>query len=217
MKALDLYQNIKKYFPLIPEGNICTLSVNKTQKNKGILKCDKCTTSPKTLLIDFDEVKELYCKTHKKSSLSSSDGVKNSINKANVFYFIEIKSIQEVFANPKSDVNRGKMTIEQKTIEYGNKSKKKIRDSIKICREIVKDENLFNSNDIHPAFVFVTDMATENVPLDDIVLKLNLLSFDTHIRKELLDIKNSNTISVYYTYCHKFDTEYNSDFTASLI
>lgn len=227
MKASELYQHIiQESDTSVTEQTICILTVNNAMKKKGIFECNRCPIKQNTVLLNFDAVKNLYCKNHKiKKTLSSADGVIYSKNKDNMFYFIEIKSAQEVLDNPKSNFSQGKITIQGQAKEFIKKSSSKLPHSIQICEGFVKQTNLFQEDNLQTGFVFVTDIDTKTQPENSIVMNLHRLreednykqSFNKYMRDNMSNIPNRFHTSLYYTYCQKFDDEYEADFQNSLI
>lgn len=215
MKALNLYQLIKAYTSDVEEQNICKLQ-----------NCKKCSSTQRTLLIDFDAVKEKKFSGHRKQNfITSTDGVKNSPNKENVFYFIESKSIKNVITNPRTNILSDETTIQRQSVKFLNKIDKKLPDSMQICCDIVNDPALF-STELQPALVFVSDIDTKQKPLDSLSMNLKKLSapkiyyeiiFNQNIKTGLNVIKQNRKVNVYYTYCNNFDNELSSDFQNSLI
>ncbi len=212
MKASELYQYIKAHLPGITEKNICALQ-----------NCTKCNMLQNTLLIDFDAVTKEYCRG--RSTLSSTDGVKNSPNKDNVFYFVEIKSIKDVIINPETNTLTNENNANKQSTKFITKIGKKLPNSIEVCNGLVRDNDLFNAN-LLPSLVFVSDIDTNQRPLDSFAMNLKKLSdppayyeivFNQNIKTGLNTIKQKHRVNVYYTYCRLFDKEFNTDFQNSLI
>ena len=212
MKASELYQRIKAYLPDTTEKSICELQ-----------NCNKCNTLQQKVLIDFDTITKEFCRG--RSTLSSTDGVKNSPNKDNVFYFVEIKSIKDVIINPETNTLTNETNANKQSTKFITKIDKKLPNSIEVCRGIVDDNNLFNAN-LQPTLVFVSDIDTNQRPLDSFAMNLKKLSdpptyyeivFNQNIKSGLQSIKQNRRVNVYYTYCGKFDNELLSDFQNSLI
>jgi len=228
MKALNLYQIIKAYTPDVAEQNIC-----------GLQNCNKCDSMQRTMLIDFDAVKEKkYSGLRGQNFVTSADGVKNSFNNENVFYFIESKSIENVITNPRTGKLSDESTIDRQSEKFIDKIEKKLPDSMKICCELANEPALF-STELQPALVFVSDIDTKQEPLNSFFMNLKKLSepevyyetikekygtkvyyeiiFNKKITTGLTKIKQNRKVNVYYTYCIKFDKELSSDFQNSLI
>lgn len=215
MKALNLYRLIKAYTPDVVEQNIC-----------GLQNCNKCSSKQRTMLIDFDAVKEKkYSGLRGQNFVTSADGIKNSPNNDNVFYFIESKSIKDVITNPRTKKISDGHTIQQQSVKFLHKIDKKLPDSMKICCELANEPALFNT-ELQPALVFVSDIDTKQEPLNSLSMKLKALSepdvyyeiiFNQNIKTGLNVIKQNRKVHVYYTYCGKFDDELSSDFQNSLI
>ena len=212
MKGYDLYQQIKSFSPNIVERNICELQ-----------NCSKCKVLQQSLLIDFDTITKEYCRG--RSTLSSSDGVKYSKNKNDVFYFIEIKSIKDAIINPQTNIVNDEDRINSQPNKFLSKIDKKLPNSIEVCCGVSKDNSLFDSK-LQPALVFVSDIDTQQSPLDNFYMNLIKLSdppayyeiiFNKEIRKGLKNIKERRKVKVYYTFCEIFDDELSSDFQNSLI
>ena len=215
MKALNLYQIIKAYTPDVAEQTIC-----------GLQNCNKCGSMQRTMLIDFDAVKEKkYSGLSRQNFVTSADGVKNSLNNENVFYFIESKSIKNVITNPRTGELSDEPTIDRQSDKFIDKIEKKLPDSMKICCELANEPALF-STELQPALVFVSDIDTKQEPLDSFYMNIKKLSepqvyyeirFNQKIKTGLNVIKQNRKVNVYYTYCGKFDDELNSDFQNTLI
>lgn len=205
-QAFRLYYRLKHYASL-HSTTICML--HKAEANTPCPKTVSfCGKESNYSVINFDSVKEYYCKQNKIKSLASVDAV---MYKKTIFLFVEIKSWKNFeryqLRKSDSDVIRKKKIVDQ-TKKF--KLKEKIVESMTICCEITKDQKLFNKMPV--MYVLITDINTIQDPLTRFRARLGLLSYTSY---NLLNCINA-TMNVLRTVgmntrivcCRQFDQFY---------
>lgn len=129
----------------------------------------KCSTGSSWPVIDFDKIKDVYCKCKKKGSLSSVDGYTHNNN---IFCFVEIKGWNEFLQHNILKLNQAKITKQANRYDF----KKKLLESAEICRQSVHDENLFKEQSL--AAIILTDIDTTLFSN----FEPGLLSFNTNLQ-----------------------------------
>lgn len=205
MTPQELYKAVNAYDTSIEASNVCEL-------HKPCLRTPKCGTKQRSQLIDFDRVKETYCKNNKLPALSSVDGL-TVTDKNKVFFFVEIKSWENVITHPVSGRHADLNVIEKTAREYAQDLAKKLNESQKICCDITKVADLFAS-EIKPALVFVTDIEVKTNPIAALAETLTTIAAsastlktycNTQMNASLENLRKK--IDVYYTTCRNFDQD----------
>ena len=194
MRPSEIYEALLAYKNV--ESDMCS------QKSKCTI-FSTCRAKSVTKVIDFDAVKNEYCKNNKEHSLCKSvDGVCAKQDDS-LFLFIEKKSWSQFFANQKHS--------EERVLEQANdfSLNKKYEESIKICSSIIGQKDVF-TEDNH-AFLFFSDINPDVSPLTALQYNLNMLAGTSTEIKEIA-IKASHTeISKVkckkrrFVFCHDFD------------
>lgn len=167
-----------------------------------------CTTKSATTIIDFDVIKNAYCKQHAiQPYWKSVDGVCTKKDNS-LFLFIEKKSWTQFFQNQK-DLNSTK--IVDQSLKFS--LQKKYEHSVNICENIIEQRNIF-SNENH-GFVFFTDIPSNASPIEILNYKLHLLgSTASYVSNEkIIQAQNASKIQIeevvcskrFYKHCKDFD------------
>lgn len=169
-----------------------------------------CGNVSKVPVLDFDAVKDEFCRGRGNRQLKSVDAV---TYKGGQFLFIEIKSWQNFEAN-QIKKNDPPTIVQQKIERQANdfNLKKKVEDSIKICISLTKCSKLFGKFSV--MYVLVTDVNDVVDPLDRLKGWLDVLSYNSiripdfkrATEKEL----HSTGMVTRYQPCREFDSFYES-------
>lgn len=194
MKPSELYQYLVKTFPTHEVNSICC--VNTTCK-KGVF----CSSQQSYPVIDFDEVKNDYCKRKKMASLASVDAVCVG-GKKHYFCFVELKGWEKYIKYFREQKNSIVDTIKGYNLEG------KLADSQKLCADIVGKNDLFVKMPV--VFLLVTDIDVKTDGMDSFAEMMFTLSETSTIYSECvsetlksLDFKIS--IEHDYISCKDFD------------
>ena len=203
MTPQELYRAVNAYDASIDASNVCEL-------HKPYLRTPKCGTKQRSRLIDFDRVKETYCKNNKLPTLSSVDGLAVT-DKNKIFFFVEIKSWENVITHPITGKQANLNVIEKTAHKYAQELAKKLNESQKICCDITKVADLFTSK-VKTALIFVTDIEVKNNPVAALAETLTTIAASASTLKTYCNAQmNANLenlrkkIDVYYTTCRNFD------------
>lgn len=153
--ASKVYEYIKKYASL-NDNTFC-----------GLHKCvapDICRDKQHHLMLNFDEVKNHFCRIRKISPHKSADGL--SYNANGILFIIEIKGWEAYYIH--SNPNSGEK-IQQKVAEY--KLPKKLSDSLMICKDVL---NVMSPITLPIVYLVVSDINNEGI--ESIERNLLLLS-----------------------------------------
>lgn len=123
MTPQELYRAVNAYDASIGTSKVCEL-------HKPCLRTPKCGTKQRSQLIDFDRVKETYCKNNKLPALSSVDGLAVT-DKNKIFFFVEIKSWENVITHPVTGKQANPNVIEKTARVYAQELAKKLNESQK--------------------------------------------------------------------------------------
>lgn len=196
MTAGEIVEKLKDYSSINLQP-VCSL-------HKECRPKPRCGAYQYSLALNFDKVKETYCKNKGISSKASADGVTERSGK---LVFIEIKGWDE-FLNRLPRYNTSK--IEKQAKKYTDI--KKCIDSIDICKDITAI-NDFSKIEFY--YILVTDIDTKVNPLDRIMWNLDRLAGDsTKIQTvcNLLIEENLNNnfegLDVKYKYYHCRQLDY---------
>lgn len=169
-----------------------------------------CGNASKVPVLDFDAVKDEFCRGRGNRQLKSVDAV---TYKGGQFLFIEIKSWQNFEAN-QIKKNDPPAVVQQKIERQANdfNLKKKVEDSIKICIALTKCSKLFGKFPV--MYVLVTDVNDVVDPLARLKGWLDVLSYNSvripdfkrATEKEL----HSTGMITRYQPCREFDSFFNS-------
>ncbi len=121
--AHGIYEYIKKY-ALLEDNVFCDLH-----------KCaspDKCECKQNHCMLNFDEVKDVYCHNKRITPCKSADGL--SYNNNGILFVIEIKGweLYNKYSKPKTEQD-----VKDKVGEYGLSVK--LSDSLMICKEVLEE------------------------------------------------------------------------------
>lgn len=197
MTPHDLYQKLLSDYPTT-EHILCDLHKPCIPKEH---RCDVVLTHR---LINFDQVKDEYIRNTKQQNKSSVDGY---TYKEALHCFVELKGWKKFL-----EFHTNSVTLES-IKKQANKYdlNKKLIDSIQICTDISKDNDLFHSNAV--AFVLVTDIAIQNDGIVGFWSNLGHLAETSaqweHICNEELRNRLSSlpsNVSTYYVNCQEFET-----------
>ena len=204
--SFRLYHRLKHYASL-RSTSLCILHEAETDK-----PCPQslyfCGTESKISAINFDAVKDHYCKQNKTSSLSSVDAV---MYKNDLFLFVEIKSwrsFERYQMKPTESEADRKKEIENQAKKF--KLKKKVEESMIICCGVSKDKQLFNK--MHVLYVLLTDIDTVIDPMDRFRARLGYLSYKSvnllHFNDASMVELKTVGMDTRYVCCKQFDTFY---------
>lgn len=195
MKPSEIYNALLAFKKV--ESDLCSLKSQCTSFST-------CGTKSTTKVIDFDEVKNEYCRNNAISPLwKSVDGVCAKQNDS-LFLFIEKKSWSQFFRHQEHSKER---IIKQANDFSLNEKYEK---SIEICSNIVGQTNLF-TEDNH-AFLFFSDINPDTSPLTAFQYNLNMLAgTSTEIIKlaigaSLQEICNVKCKKRRFVFCRDFDS-----------
>lgn len=162
-------------------------------------------------VINFDEVKDTFCHRNREHrQLKSVDAV---TYKKDIFLFVEIKSWQnfedhQILRNDSPEVIRQKIT--RKASDFN--LKRKIDDSMVICKELTKCNKLFNK--VPVIYVLVTDVNDVVDPLARLRGWLNVLAYNSknipYYRQASEHELNTINMPTRYQPCRGFDKFYDS-------
>lgn len=148
MTAQEVYNAVEAYAPNAPQ-TACDL-------NKRCNPNRQCASPQTAPMADFDPVKTKWNSSHRKSSMSSVDGLAFNHD---VLCFVEIKSTVnytsfQIKLN-KTDAENS-ATIQQQMAKYSSSLQKKFVDSFAICQGITRDSQFADGISIR--YVLVTDI-----------------------------------------------------------
>lgn len=206
-QSYRLYQRLKHYASLQPT-TVCMLH----EAAPGI-SCPQssvfCGTESHNSAINFDAVKEYYCRQRHIRSMASVDAV---MHKSDLFLFVEIKSwknFEQYQIKPTDSEAVRKQKIEDKAKKF--KLKKKVESSMAICSELSKDTHLFDN--MRVLYVLMTDIDTVVDPMDRFRARLGSLSYKAvnmlHFNDASMSELKTVGMDVRYVFCRKFDDFYN--------
>lgn len=170
-----------------------------------------CSHRNQTIIIDFDHIKDLYCKGQE--PLASVD----AIYKDKELLFIEIKGWKKYLEYHYHNITEKE--IKEQIIKY--KLEKKLQDSLSILVTLVDkaklgDPQLFKS--FPKQYIIVTDISIENDPLEKLAENLTFLatfssglSICKDVTAEQIELFPSDKFSEYnisgpfLVYCKDFD------------
>ena len=215
MSPQELFELIQRYASQ-PVTTVCRLHLAEpgTPCPDSKYFCGNESQKP---AINFDAVKEHYCREHSLGNpLSSVEAV---LCKDDVFLFVEIKSWQnfERYQIKATDSPEEiKRKTEEKALEFNLKGK--IDDSMTICRDIARDKTRDKDalDGMRLIYVLLTDVATVVDPMLKFRARMGLLSYTaTNVTyytsasmKALEQVKKS--VTVRYKYCQNFDRFFDS-------
>lgn len=157
MKPSELYQRLESLYPSHKVQNVCM--VDTSCKKNGF--CPDVQVYP---VLDFDEIKNDFCKGT--ITLSSVDAVcVGELQK--YFCFVELKGWEKYIKY--KDKQRKSIA---KTVS-GYNLEGKLKDSQKLCMEIVADSNIFT--DMPVIFLLVTDIDVKSHGIEAIDEMLEVL------------------------------------------
>lgn len=155
--ASQIYSQIKAYASLEDQA-FCNLH-----------KCvepDKCDSPQHHKMLDFDKVKDTYCKEKGIQSCKSADGL--SYNDNGVLFVVEIKGweLYKRYRNPKTE-----QEVKNKVEKYGLPAK--LSDSLMICRDILSKTEM---SVVLPVVYLVVSDIKKGEAVEEIEANLWLLS-----------------------------------------
>lgn len=157
-------------------------------------------------LVNFDNVKTIYCSKQHMASCKSVDGLGCSNG---TLCFVEIKGWKKFIAyNPNANESHVRRQVE--SYDFANK----FRDSVEICRYFAQDDGFLENNNV--VYVIVTDISVKTNPLLALQENLNVLSctsstMDNICNKYMIPkIKGIQDVKTYYKQCSEFDIFWKS-------
>ena len=194
MTSQQLYDTIKRMYPLSEVLSIC-------YAEQACLRNGFCTHSQSIRVINFDSVKDEFCKGYPEKPSSVDVICVSGTDK--VFYFVELKGWKKYIENVSKQKHTPKDTVE------GYKLSKKLSDSQNICKQIASNKELFS--DIPIRFLLVTDIETKTHGIESFHSLLNQLGeTSSNIYLECLQLAR-NTLDLEigidrdYISCQDFD------------
>lgn len=205
MEPCRIYNFLKTYKNC--ESDMCSLKSVCTEYHS-------CSSKSTTKVIDFDVIKNEYCKQHAiQPNWKSVDGVCAKKDNS-LFLFVEKKSWTQFFLNQKdsSDIN-----IVDQSLKFG--LEEKYEKSVTICENIIGQGNIF-TNDNH-AFIFFTDIPSNANSIEVLNYKLNLLGLTASYvsNEKIIQAQNASKIQMekvvcskrFYKFCRNFDKFINEE------
>lgn len=196
--ALELYNTIRKFYREIPEQTFCEL--------EALCENPLPLCAQKTLVINFDDIKDEYCRQARIDKLSSVDAIGLNRSK-NIFCFIEVKSWSK-FAEHTDNVNEAMISSQISRYDF----QKKFDDSKAICINITGDNDIFKN--IKTAFFIVSDISPKIQPLHALAESLSVLAntssiweneYNKQMESKASGIKPSD-VDKYYISCKDLDS-----------
>lgn len=199
MEAKDIYACIRASYPDL-ETTICQLHKPCSE--------NRCVNASHKHVIDFDQVERCY---HESASSPnpSVDAVTFS-DRNTSFCFVELKGWEKFLVYQLSRFSEDgdkKRAIEKQAKDYN--LKKKLDNSLLLCRQITNNLDCFNQTEV--VFVLVTDIEVEVNPLESLAYQLNMLA-ETSSKWKLICNKSLSQrldkeidIKKYYIQCKDFD------------
>ena len=194
MKPSEIYKALLGYKNV--ESDMCS------QKSQCTI-FSTCSAKSVTKVIDFDKIKDEYCKSNAIHPLwKSVDGVCAKQDDS-LFLFIEKKSWLQFFVHQEHS--------EEKVSEQANdfSLNDKYEKSVEICSKITGQMNLF-TEDNH-AFLFFSDINPDDSPLIALQYNLNMLAgTSTDIKAFAVETTHQEIDKVKckkrrYVFCRNFD------------
>lgn len=162
-----------------------------------------CGAKSVTKVIDFDEIKNEYCRINAIHPMwKSVDGVCAKQNDS-LFLFIEKKSWSQFFAH--QEHSEGRVLEQANDFSLNEKYEK----SVEICNSIIGQNDLF-TEDNH-AFLFFSDINPDTSPLTAFQYNLNMLAgTSTEIQSSAISASNQEIEKVTckkkrFVFCRDFD------------
>lgn len=199
MTPHDLYELIKGMYPHSEVPSIC-------YTDKSCLRNGFCTHVQSTKVINFDKVKDDFCKGQSEKPASVDAICISGSDK--VFYFIELKGWKK-YLETQSKQRRSP----QETVE-GYKLSAKLSDSQRLCERLTSSSKLFA--DIPIRFLLVTDIDTKTHGIESFHSMLNQLGqTSTNIYLDCLQLARNTLeseikIEREYISCKEFDSHMKS-------
>lgn len=201
--AHGIYEYIKKY-ALLEDNVFCDLH-----------KCaspDKCECKQNHCMLNFDEVKDVYCHNKRITPCKSADGL--SYNNNGILFVIEIKGweLYNKYSKPKTEQD-----VKDKVGEYGLSVK--LSDSLMICKEVLEE---LGEIIVPMVYLVVSDIKNEGIK--SFASNLSLLAetsssfshtYGDEIKSQLLKISDIDVGFV--ENCQEIDHELGSWTRARLI
>lgn len=206
MTPSDFYSRLLAYDVTIRACNLCDL--HKPCKVKHL-----CQTPQGAPVLDYDNVKQVYCQRNRLSSLSSADGICIS-GSGQILVFVEMKSWLNVIDNKFNPNSASQQNIKKKAKDYADAVERKMTDSIKIGEGIKDSADEFGS--IPKSIVLVTDIDTGINPLALMAAQLNFLAATASEKQSYCNnlmiqlMPEIPHIPVYYKCCRDFDKFINT-------
>ena len=209
MKAERLFELLQQYGKK-PPTTLCRLHLAEPR-----IPCPQskyfCGKESGKDVVDFDAVKELYCR--KENIHPTWQSVDAVLSKDEIFLFVEIKGWRnfDIFQlkDEGSEEDKKNMVAAQ-TKSF--KLKEKIDCSVKICQSLSKNEKLFEQ--IPTMYVLVTDVETVVDPLVRLRAQLGVLAYKAvniplYTKASLKEL-NALGMNVRYKSCREFDSFFDS-------
>jgi hypothetical protein len=206
MTPSGFYSRLLAYDVTIKDCSLCDL--HKPCKARRL-----CQTPQGTPVLDYDNVKQVYCQRNRLSSLSSADGICIS-GSGHILVFVEMKSWQNVIDNKFNPNSASQQNIKKKAQEYADAVERKMTDSIKTGEGITDSTGEFGS--IPKSIVLVTDIDTSVNPLALIAAQLNFLAASASDKQSYCNnlmiqlLPEIPHIPVFYKSCRDFDKFINT-------
>lgn len=153
--AHGIYEYIKKYASL---GNNVFCDLHKCASP------DKCERKQNHCMLNFDEVKDAYCRNKRIISCKSADGL--SYNDNGILFVIEIKGweLYNKYSKPETE-----QEVKDKVGEYGLSVK--LSDSLMICKDVLGE-----LGEIIVPIVYLVVSDIKNEGIESIASNLSLLA-----------------------------------------
>lgn len=202
MTPLELYSALLEEYPNHLVDSICC--VEKTCARNSF-----CADKQYYPVLDFDKVKEEYCRVNRLPTPKSVDAVCLG-EKQTHFCFVELKGwskyIESICKENDSDNKAQKPTDKVKKYELD----KKLQDSQELCKRIVEDPDSFST--IRTVFFLVTDIDVRSHGIEyfaDSLFTLSGTSSDIYslcVSEARKTLDSEIHIDHYYVYCREFDS-----------
>lgn len=194
--AHGIYEYIKKYASL-EDKVFCDLH-----------KCaspDKCKRKQSHCMLNFDEVKDTYCRNKRITPCKSADGL--SYNDNGILFIIEIKGweLYNKYSQPKTE-----QEVKDKVGEYGLSLK--LSDSLMICKEVLERmEKII----VPMVYLVVSDIKNEGIEsfANNLSLLAETSSSFSHVYGDEIKSQLSNISDIdvgFVENCQNIDNELDS-------
>nr|MBD5377844.1 hypothetical protein [Bacteroides sp.] len=197
MTPEEILSIVEEYLPSAANTTLCKIE-------KGCRTVPQCHTGSTYSVLDFDSVKDKFCKG--REPLSSVDALTINPDKSTLL-LVEIKSWKKAAIHPITKKEADEESLKQTAEKFKCTLSKKIRNSFEILNELTGLPQA--ATDLNWAVIFVSDLDTE--PLSQFLANMSVLAaFPTEISKKCNDLTNLMlgelpNVKTYHTGCHEFD------------